>query len=151
MKTPIIPALILALGSFACAVNAAEPPAAPPAEKKAKEKKEKKPLAKGMTAEEVMQIVGKPAEVKAVESPEGNGEMWLYRRVAKRDTTQVATSVIDVPVFSPMSPNLEGTMKEVVYSTQNVTYYQVTALLMVEGKLVYAKQWVEKDGGGFDK
>jgi len=37
-------------------------------------------LKKGMAAKEIEQLLGKPAEVKAMNAPNGKAEVWVYRQ-----------------------------------------------------------------------
>lgn len=109
---------------------------------------ERTPLHKGMTADAVIQAVGRPQEVKPMKAPDGQAEVWTYRRVFRRDTYQVATGVEEVPAFVWINGPL-GTAKEVTYSIRNATTYQVTSLLMFNGQLVHAKQWFERESGSY--
>ncbi|HEX2854815.1 MAG TPA: hypothetical protein VHO24_16400 [Opitutaceae bacterium] len=100
-------------------------------------------LQEGMTAEEVQRIIGKPAEIKPMESPEGKAETWTYRRVLGKETTQEAVSTSSVPAFNGL-PNTMGAAVTLQYRLKHTVTHQVTTLLMFEGKLVKARQWVSK-------
>jgi len=100
------------------------------------------PLAKGMTAEQVLQIAGKPAEIKPLSSPEGKAEKWIYRRTVDRLTRPLATGVTHVPAYKGAALP-EGAVPELSFSVERITIYEVTALLMFDSKLVMAKQWRE--------
>ena len=99
-------------------------------------------LVKGMTAEQVEQIAGKPAEIKPIDSPQGKAETWTYRRVVDRQTRQVAATVAAVDTFRG-GTGVMGSTPMLEYRLESTTIYQVTALLMFDGKLVLAKQWRE--------
>lgn len=103
----------------------------------------------GMTAEEVVKLIGKPREVRSI-VPEGadvvTGESWIYRRVAKRSIKQVAPTMDVVPMWGgPGLPN-DGIINVNVPSErlERTTIYQMTALLFVDGKVVASKQWFER-------
>lgn len=101
-------------------------------------------LEKGMTAEQIERIAGKPAEIRPLKAPEGKAESWIYRRVVDRQTRQIAATVRDVSTFNGEAVGL-GSAPELEFRLEHTTVYQVTALLMFDGKLVLAKQWREKD------
>jgi hypothetical protein len=136
------------IGSFAVA----SPPRADAGAAEATTKA-KPALELGMTPEQIMAAIGKPQEVKPMPSAEGKAEVWTYRRVLHREVVQVAASTRDVPVYlGAFSSQLQergigdagpGTAKEFIYNQVRRTKYQVTALLVFEGQLTSAKQWVE--------
>jgi hypothetical protein len=99
-------------------------------------------LEAGMTAEAVQRVVGKPAEIKPIEAPEGKAETWIYRRQIGKQTTLEST-----PGNSGSSALVEGalaTAAPIEYRTKTTTSYQVTSLLMFDGKLIKAKQSVSQ-------
>jgi hypothetical protein len=105
--------------------------------------KAKPALELGMTPEQIMAAIGKPQEVKPMPTAEGKAEVWTYRRVLHREVVQVAASTRDVPVYLGVYSSELGTAKEFIYNQVRRTKYQVTALLVFEGQLASAKQWVE--------
>lgn len=104
-------------------------------------------LAKGMTAEAVIQVVGKPFEVKPMASAAGRAEIWIYRRVARKWTQQTAAGMDSVPMFTGLGQTNDGMHAVSVPSQklEQVTIYQVTSLLMFDGRLVEATQRLEKE------
>lgn len=102
-------------------------------------------LDKGMTAEQIQQAIGKPQEIRPMQSPEGKAEVWTYRRVISRTVDQVATNTMQMPAFGGgmMSEALQPTTA-LRFSMTYRTRYQVTALLMFNGALVSARQWQEQ-------
>lgn len=151
MKSPLLlPATLLAL---ACApAFAAETPAADPAAPAATGPKEtkKKVIEKGMNADEITQLFGKPKEIKPMESPDPatKVEQWIYRRKLKEVATQEATGQHMVPTFGGLNPGGQPILVDVPqidYRPKIVVIYQVTALLMVNGRLEIAKQWTEQE------
>ncbi len=109
----------------------------------------KKMIEKGMNGDEIIQLFGKPKEIKSMESPDPalKVEQWLYRRKVKDVTTQVAVGTRMVPTYSGFngSGNNMTEVAETEYRPQVITIFQVTALLLVNGKLETAKQWNEQE------
>ncbi|HEY4247146.1 MAG TPA: hypothetical protein VGM64_09835 [Lacunisphaera sp.] len=112
---------------------------------------ESKPvLEKGMSAERIVELIGKPAEIKPMETNKemaGRAETWIYRRPMKKRTIQVPVGTRDVQVFAGIGQgdaNMMKTMKEPVYSNKYVTEFQVTSLLLVDSHLVIARQTREE-------
>jgi hypothetical protein len=126
------------IGSFAVA----SPPRADAGAAEATTKA-KPALELGMTPEQILAAIGKPQEVKPMPTAEGKAEVWTYRRVLHREVVQVAASTRDVPVYLGVYSSELGTAKEFIYNQVRRTKYQVTALLVFEGQLASAKQWVE--------
>ncbi len=100
----------------------------------------------GATAEEIVALVGKPLSVTVMPSAEGKAETWIYRRVLDQQTSQVAEASRGAPVVEPahgiVSAGIE--MPETEYHTVYITTYQVTSLLMFNGRLAASKQRIEK-------
>lgn len=153
MKTKLLlPALFaLILTAASAADKPAAPAAADPKSTDATEagKDKKKMIEKGMTGDQITELFGKPKEIKAVESPDPTlkVEQWIYRRQVRQVSVQVPVGTHTVPSYSGFS-GPGAAMTEAVetdYRQQLVTVYQVTALLMVNGKLQTAKQWNEQD------
>lgn len=105
------------------------------------------PLTRGMTEEEVVNLVGRPTRVRAIETVSGRGERWTYRRVVERRSTDQAASTVDVPAVVGFSDRgaIMGTRPKLVYQTKLITTYQITELLMFEGQLVMGNQRVETE------
>lgn len=124
-SNPLIAAFLLFAVSFAGGSAAETKPAASddPASKQAKTKSAPIALEKGMTAEEVQRIIGKPAEIKPMESPEGKAETWTYRRVLDRQTTQEAVSTSSVPAFNGL-PDTMGSAVTLQYRLKYTTTHQ---------------------------
>jgi len=71
-------------------------------------------LAPGMPAEQIVKLLGKPTEVSIIEHTGGKAENWIYRK--------------------PVAAKAGGP----------TTGYQVLTLLVIEGKLVIARQSTEE-------
>lgn len=101
----------------------------------------------GMTADEVVARIGKPVEIKSIVTDAGTGESWIYRRVAKRLMNPVAPTVEKVPMWGgPGLPNGEIIDVNVPFQRlERVTIYQMTALLLIDGKVTASKQWFEQE------
>jgi len=97
-----------------------------------------------MDAAAVIQLVGKPQQIKSMNSAEGKAETWIYRRLLSRTVTQEATGTRDVAAFDGSVGAQMGSRPEIVYSTVIIETYQVTHLLMFNDQLVVAKQWREQ-------
>ncbi len=136
---------------LACAVGcpiAVASSAARPAPSMTDSSKTSKPsVQKGMTAEAVVALIGRPSEIKPIVTEAGTGESWIYRRVAKRMINPVAPTVEKVPAWGgPGLPNGEIVIVDVPFQRiERVTIYQMTALLFVDGKVVASKQWLDRD------
>jgi outer membrane protein assembly factor BamE (lipoprotein component of BamABCDE complex) len=97
----------------------------------------------GSTADEIVQLVGKPLDVTPKPSPEGKAEVWTYRRIVDQTTGQVASGMNNVQAYNPI-PGTTGSAPDLQFKLVHYTIYQVTSLLVFDGKLVTAKQWLEK-------
>jgi hypothetical protein len=104
-------------------------------------------LQRGMTAEAITKLLGKPVEVRAMPSPEGKAEVWTYRRVADRLTRPVVAQVENTPAFVGVGVQNEGigSVASPVYRMQSTVVYQITWVLMLNGKMVTAKQGREQE------
>jgi hypothetical protein len=116
--------------------------AAPPAAIGAAENGAFPVLKVGSTADEIVQLVGKPLEVTPKPSPEGKAEVWTYRRVVDQQNEQVASRTNTLPAVS--LPGAMGAPTEIQYRLVHYTIFQNTSLLMFNGKLITAKQSFEK-------
>jgi hypothetical protein len=104
-------------------------------------------LEKGMSADAILKIYGKPDDVTPLKSTDVKAEKWTYRRILKESVIQTADTQRTVNTFGGFG---EGGTKmvdaiEPDYRLKYVKIYQVTSLLMVDGKLTLGKQWVERN------
>jgi hypothetical protein len=126
--------LLLTAFLFAAMVATAEAAAAPASTRS--------PLEKGMAADAILQAVGKPAEVVPMKSEGAKAETWYYRRKLK----QVAVTEPVMSVQSGVNWGNTNVRSDPItqYRQKYVITHQVTALLVVDGKLVLGRQWLEE-------
>ncbi|ATC65076.1 hypothetical protein CMV30_14540 [Nibricoccus aquaticus] len=101
----------------------------------------------GMSAEAIVKQIGRPLGITPIKVAEGQAEIWIYHRQLARETRHTSTSTQAVPAFVGVGGTggaVIGTTSTAVYSIENITTYQVTSLLMFEGKLRVAKQSQEQ-------
>ena len=148
---PIISSAVLLCAVTQAASGAKEPKQAPftpsPARTYQSSGKAKRALERGMSAEEIIQAIGQPASVVPMETAEGKAETWTYRRLLDTRVYQSADGVTSVPAFIGMTATgpMIGEAFAPEYRLKHRKTYQVTSLLMFDGKLVVAKQWREAD------
>jgi len=105
-------------------------------------------IAKGMSSEEVRKIIGEPKTIKHIDSAEVKAESWIYRRKLRTETTQEPVGTETQPAFVGVGMGDEnglGTVNGSIYRLKHTTFYQVTALLMVDETMMEARQWVETE------
>jgi hypothetical protein len=104
-------------------------------------------LEKGMTGDQVVALIGKPATVEKIKDSDAKAEKWTYRRAVAHHVQQEATTVINEDAFigtAGGNNNTLGTRPVIQYGLKHTDTYRVTALLMVDNKLVLARQWNEQ-------
>jgi hypothetical protein len=109
--------------------------------------KEKPVLEKGMPAEVILQLVGKPDEISPLKSGESQAETWIYRRKIGQTVHQTANTQKTIPAMTGFTASGPTIGQAIVpdYRLKYVRAYQVTALLMVDGRLQLGRQWVARD------
>ena len=140
-RAVLVAALFMGAGCLALAGDA-------PAAAASKGDAAKPAIEKGMSADEIRKLLGKPKSVKRIEKDDLKAESWTYRRKIRTVTTQAVVGDESQPAFVGLGmgdANGLGTVSVPVYRLKHTTYYQMTALLMVEGELVTARQWVEEE------
>jgi hypothetical protein len=150
MKPPLIlltflSAATLLLGRPVNPDPAALPGSARPAADPAKSPR--RMLEKGMPGETIIQLIGRPVEIAPLVHDEVIAEKWTYRRLVDERTVQEAATDYTIPAFigfTASGPEI-GTATQLGFHLKHVKTYQVTSLLMVDGKLVVAKQWREEN------
>lgn len=112
--------------------------------------KAKPVLEKGMDGDTILKNFGQPYEIKPMEAPDKDTkvERWIYRRKVKETTIQTASGQTMVPTYSGFGGSGAPTIAEVAvpeFRPKLVIIYQVTELLMINGKLEIAKQWMGQE------
>ncbi len=143
--------LLLALGLAAPLANAQTaqtdaPAAAKPAAKKLV-------LEKGTAADDILKAYGQPDKIQPLETaaPEIKAETWIYRRKSGETVTQEhLADTVETYTFTTNVTNGNGSAQPVkistpVLKTKRVTSYQVTSLLIVNGRLEVARLRQEKE------
>lgn len=99
-------------------------------------------LKAGATAEEILKLVGKPDQVRPMATQAGKAEVWVYRRLAKHVTRQTAMGTEQQQTYG-----IDGTSTISVptMKMERIEVYQVSSLLMFDGKLVTATQKAETE------
>lgn len=100
-------------------------------------------LVKGMSAAQVITLLGKPAAIEVIENPDVKAESWTYRRLLDQHTDQDAATTGSVPMFIGAGigdGRTVGDRPVAKYVTRRTSNYQVTVLLMVNDQFVIAKQ-----------
>ncbi len=147
MKTLLLSALIVCV--IGCPVAIASSNASSSSAATDRAKSAKPSVRQGMTADEVVALIGKPMEIKPIVTDAGTGESWIYRRVAKRLMNAVAPTVEKVPMWG--GPGVNAANGEIIdvdvpfQRLERVTIYQMTALLLIDGKVTASKQWFEQE------
>lgn len=133
------------LTSLACAVfvspgfakdEAPGAEASAPAEKPARPK-----LEIGMSAEQVVALVGKPHRTKKAPNDAGlKAEIWYYEYRVKAGVHEEVLGTRDVPYINPKT-GIETILKEPVYTVVDDYVTETTALVMVDGHLTGSKRY----------
>jgi hypothetical protein len=154
MKTPfnfsiLGIATLMLLGGTGFAATPAKPTTSGKTPPAPNAKPAKRALTKGMTADAIKALIGRPREIKPMKAPAGKAEVWIYRRVTKELTRQTAASMQTVPAFVGVGMGVAGdgmgSVSVPEFRLEHIKIYQVTRLLMFNDKLVTAKQWFEKE------
>lgn len=104
-------------------------------------------LEKGMEGAAIRQLVGQPTEIQALPASEVKAEKWIYRRKLTEGTYQTANTQAYLPAMVGFNAGGMVVGKTLVpdYRLKFVKVYQVTALLLVDGKLERGRQWTERE------
>jgi hypothetical protein len=140
-------ALLLA-GFWLAAANASAltAPDQPQAESKAAPAA-KGEIEKGMSGDQIVALIGKPATIEKLKDADAKAEKWIYRRAVNHRVEEQATTVANEGAFigtAGGNNNTLGTRPVIQYGLKHIDTYRVTALLMVNGKLQMARQWNEQ-------
>jgi hypothetical protein len=135
MKTPFFALLVFV--TVAAGASAASDQSA----------KAKPVLDKGMDATTIIQLVGQPDEVTPLKSGAAKAETWIYRRKTAQTILQTANTQAFIPAMVGFDGGGMVIGRAVVpqYRLKYIRDYQVTALLLVDGKLQLGRQWATQD------
>jgi len=134
----LVPAAVAALLLFAAPViNAADTAASA---------KAKPVLEKGMEAAAIVRIAGQPDEVHPMKAEGVKAEKWIYRRKVDQTVFQTSNTQAFIPALVGFDGDGMVVGKAVVpeYRLKYAELHQVTALLIVDGKLHLGRQWFEQ-------
>jgi hypothetical protein len=104
-------------------------------------------LQKGMSAETIMQHYGQPYEVTPIAAEPVKAEKWTYRRMSDSRIVQTANTERRVQSFIGLNNGGKSTIGDVIipdYRLKLLRTYQVTNLLLIDGKLELGRQWQER-------
>ena len=104
-------------------------------------------LQKGMPADAVQRIMGKPAEINPMPSPDGHAEVWVYHRTISALVQQVpvGTRSTDITTIGgDAMAHVAQRIEEPVFAQQIETIYETVSLLMFDGKFIERKVAVQK-------
>lgn len=104
-------------------------------------------LEKGMTAEAILQTFGKPNDIVPIKSGDIKAEKWTYRRLVSQKSIETASTQKTVSAYGGFGLGGGEKMVDVIepdFRMTHIKVYQVTSLLMIDGKLTLGKQWLEK-------
>jgi hypothetical protein len=109
--------------------------------------KAKPVLDKGMDAATIIQLVGQPDEITPLKTADGKAETWIYRRKTGQTVVQTANTQTTIPAMVGFQASgvLIGRAIVPQYRLKYIRDYQITALLMVDGKLQLGRQWAAQD------
>ncbi len=104
-------------------------------------------LEKGMDGSAIQQLVGQPAEIQPIGGSDVKAEKWIYRRKVNEGTYQTANTQAYIPALVGVQASGDVIGKALVpeYRLKYVKVYQVTALLIIDGKLERGRQWTERE------
>ena len=103
-------------------------------------------LEKGMEAAAIIKIAGQPDEVHPMKSEGVKAEKWIYRRKVDQTVFQTANTQAFIPALVGFDAGGMVIGRAVVpeYRLKYAELHQVTALLIVDGKLHLGRQWFEQ-------
>jgi hypothetical protein len=102
-------------------------------------------LQKGMTAEEVKNLVGEPKEIKPLIAAGLKGEDWLYDHTIADFTKSVGSGTQDMPVTNPLT-GATSVAPQTVMTEEYVTVHETVDVLMFDGRVIELKrkQWSDR-------
>jgi len=103
-------------------------------------------LGKGMAAAEIVRLIGRPDEIKPMKAEGVTAEQWIYRRKVDQTVYQTANTQNAIPALVGFDGGgaVIGTAIVPSYRLKYAEQFQVTALLLIDGKLHLGRQWLEQ-------
>ncbi len=105
-------------------------------------------LERGMDAATIRQAYGEPDEIVALPADGVKAEKWIYRRKAGETVHQTQNTQMKSLAMTGINGDGRPVVSEVFVPEYRIKYiasYQVTALMMVDGRLHLARQWYERE------
>lgn len=90
---------------------------------------------KGMSADEVTQVLGKPDQVDAYPGGGPTGQVWTYKIAVENRVEQVSTGIREVPSWDPVA-NHATTIREPILTNRRIRRYTTLELLFTDGHLL---------------
>ncbi|MDI1251023.1 MAG: hypothetical protein PSV13_19330 [Lacunisphaera sp.] len=103
-------------------------------------------LGKGMAAAEIVRLIGRPDEIKPMKAEGVTAEQWIYRCKVDQTVYQTANTQSTIPALTGIDGGgvVIGTAIVPSYRLKYAEQFQVTALLLIDGKLHLGRQWFEQ-------
>jgi len=108
--------------------------------------KAKSVLDKGMEAAAIIRLIGRPQEISPIKAEGVSAETWTYRRKVDDLIYQTANTEAYIPAMVGFQSSGLIIGRAIVpdYRLKHAALYQMTALLIVDGKLERGRQWSER-------
>lgn len=98
-----------------------------------------RPVTKGMSAAEVIEILGEPLRVESIEQAGVAAEIWLYEKEVVLSST-IESDGEQERVYNDYATGKLVTVREPIWRNETVKGKLVAELLMVEGKVAALKE-----------
>jgi len=135
-------AVVLALPAGAVAAQAGSTKVDPKANASAPASGPEAQLKADMPADAVEKIMGKPAEVRSMASPDGHAEIWVYRRLTDHRVERVQVGSIPITDTKIGADGKSYTVvlgENIQYADAHIDTEVTVELLMFNGRYVTAK------------
>jgi len=99
-------------------------------------------LKRGMSADEVRQIMDRPIEIKPMAAPTGKAEIWIFKRKfdERIELVQVGTQPVMTTLYGPDGrPSIQTTAGDARYATVHYATEETIQLLLYDGRFVSGK------------
>lgn len=101
-------------------------------------------LKKGMSAEDVILLLGEPTAKRPMEPLDLNLEVWTYQRKMISSLKMVQTGEKEVPYVNPISGE-STVIYEPILNPETTEIHETTELMFGDGHLVAWKRYQESD------